>query len=1117
MSKATQPASCPDPEDLGAYVEATLDERTMSEITAHIAGCNDCLDVVTSTIRFRREEGLDHPAALRWWSRPAIWLAAAAAFAGIVGLATFRDLLSSGSASALGPLAAAAPHDYRVVEPRLTGFRWAAMLRYREGGANSLSAADPEYLKLAGAAGVVLEHAKSDTSADAAHAAGVAKLLLRDATGAVGWLDTASRRSPTDAHVWSDLAGARLTRAVQEKRPGDLPLALEDADRALKLDPRLSDARFNRALVLEKLGLRAEAATAWRAYLEVDPDSGWAEEARQHLQRLGPSPAPSAFRDRVDSIERAAVANDAASVVRLVDPYRQDARAWFEADLGVWGKAFLDGNAELATRKLSAARQVGAALLSLNGESLLHDAVRAIDSAPNDRTALLARAHLRYREGRLAYRDHHLAEAEKILADAATRFEALGSPMAGVAQYYVANTIFEQNRLLEAQTMLERLLAGDRLAQVHHLALDAQVRAQLGLCYGYGGRWREDIDEFNRSSNTFSALGEFGFVASTEMNLAESYDLLAQPTLAWQHRLAAFDLLSAHPFADRLIVAISGGVRAETHQGHPQAALSLLTLELAEARRMQKEILIADALRRRGLILAATGDESSAWRDLREARALASRTEPGLRDRLEAENHAAEAVLTRRADPQRAITLLTASIEFFRKARENFNLPDALLERARSERAVHAADAAHRDLEDGIRELESQRAAAAGAELRATIFDEGAGLFEEAVDSFVAEGDGERAFAYAERGRARTLLETRDGDTSLTVATSTAALSQALAPGAVLVEFMLVRDSVIEFALFRSGLQVVRPRFARAEIEIHVRAFRTAIEQRRDITSVRAEGAWLDAALLAPIRSVLGRKPQSMIMVPDRFLEAVPWAALCDGVHGPWLIEQSDVTVAPSAAIWLRDTRRSGGARSSPRLLVVSSSGGRTTEMLEQSDHEARAIASLYREAGVLTGAEATADRFVRDSPRYDVVHFCGHAQPDVGGASLLFATTGDAGSGRLSAHDISVRHLDRTRLVVLAACGTASGDDERLDGVPTLARAFLTAGAPSVVASLWPIDDEEAAALTLELHRALRQSGDPAAALREAQRFMLSSAKVRWRDPAAWAGIELLGSSIHL
>jgi CHAT domain-containing protein len=1113
MSKGTQFAPCPDPESLGAYVESSLDDRAMIEITAHIATCNDCLDAVSGALRFQREER-SAPVEMRSGRQHRrIWIAAAASILAIVGLASLRGLLRRDpDSSALKQLAAAAPQDYRLVEPRLTGFAWAPLRNFREDGGHSFSTADPAYLKLAGVAGEVIRHGE-DASRDAAHAAGVAKLLLRDPSDAVRRLEIASRQSPGDADVWSDLAAARLDRALQEKRPAALPLALDAADRALKLVPSLATARFNRALILESIGLREEAATAWRAYLEIDSSSGWAENARQHLKKLEAAPTALPFRDRVGSIESAAMANDSANVARLVDPYRQDARAWFEVEeLGLWGKALLEGNEQEAARKLTAARQVGDVLASSRGESLLHDTVRAIDSAPSASVVLLARAHVRYREARLAYRDRHLIDAASGLTEAARQFRSLGSPMEGPAQFYNANTVFDRNRIGEAQTLLERMLDHGALRSSHYRALEAQVQQQLGLWYGYSGRWTDALAAFTHARETFEALGEFGNLAAIESKLAESYDLLAQRNLAWQHRVTAFELFSEHPFGDRLLVTLSGAVRAEAHDGHDGAALSLLTLELAEARRSRQPILLADALRRRALLFTRTGEQAAAWQNLREAQTIADTADPSIRARLGAENQVAEAVLSRATDPRRAINLLTASIDFFRQAGQHFALPDALLERALAQRAVRANEAAWRDLDDGIAELESQRAAS-GAELRATIFDEGAGLFEEVVDLLVTQGEGERALAYSERARARTLLEGRSRANAPIVASS-ASVSHALPPGTVLVEWMLARRSIVAFVISPSGLDVVRLPTERSKVEAQVHTVRAAIEERRTLESVHREAAALDVMLLAPIRSAVGEKTESIIMVPDRFLEAVPWAALCAGAEGPWLIQQSALVIAPSASVWVHDIHRFNAPLASPRLLVVSSNGGGDTEVLRQADAEARSVASFYRNAQSLTDGAATKQRFLADCPRYDVIHFCGHAQAESSGAALLFANAGASGSGRLSAHDISGQHLDRARLIVLAACATARGDDERLEGIPTLARAFLNSGATSVAAALWRIEDEESAALSVELHRALRRSGNPAQALREAQRFMLASDRADWRHPAAWAGIELLGSS---
>src|SRR5207248_10394719 len=103
---------------------------------------------------------------------------------------------------------------------------------------------------------------------------------------AIASLQLAARAKANDATLWSDLAAAYLDAARRSGRAGDLRLALAAADRALQINPRLAEALFNRALMLEQLERREEAAAAWRQYLDADSTSGWAGEARDRLNAL---------------------------------------------------------------------------------------------------------------------------------------------------------------------------------------------------------------------------------------------------------------------------------------------------------------------------------------------------------------------------------------------------------------------------------------------------------------------------------------------------------------------------------------------------------------------------------------------------------------------------------------------------------------------------------------------------------------------------------------------------------------------------------------------------------------------------------------------------------------
>ena len=92
--------------------------------------------------------------------------------------------------------------------------------------------------------------------------------------------------------------------------------------------------------------------------------------------------------------------------------------------------------------------------------------------------------------------------------------------------------------------------------------------------------------------------------------------------------------------------------------------------------------------------------------------------------------------------------------------------------------------------------------------------------------------------------------------------------------------------------------------------------------------------------------------------------------------------------------------------------------------------------------------------------------------------------------------------------LLVLTACSSADGRVRRGEGTQSLARAFLQAGSPQVLAALWPLGDAASAEFNRYFYESLSASGRPATALAEAQRRMRDSA--RWRQPANWAGMVL-------
>jgi CHAT domain-containing protein len=108
-----------------------------------------------------------------------------------------------------------------------------------------------------------------------------------------------------------------------------------------------------------------------------------------------------------------------------------------------------------------------------------------------------------------------------------------------------------------------------------------------------------------------------------------------------------------------------------------------------------------------------------------------------------------------------------------------------------------------------------------------------------------------------------------------------------------------------------------------------------------------------------------------------------------------------------------------------------------------------------------------------------------------------------------LTAIDAMQLPLGNVGLVTLSACESGVG----ADGLEyaTLARAFMHAGAPTVLASLWKVDDEGTFRLMRGFYQSIANGSDRFTALAEAQRALLAGDK-HFRDPALWAGFVVYG-----
>jgi CHAT domain-containing protein len=186
---------------------------------------------------------------------------------------------------------------------------------------------------------------------------------------------------------------------------------------------------------------------------------------------------------------------------------------------------------------------------------------------------------------------------------------------------------------------------------------------------------------------------------------------------------------------------------------------------------------------------------------------------------------------------------------------------------------------------------------------------------------------------------------------------------------------------------------------------------------------------------------------------------------------------------------------------------------------LTHTSQEADAILEAAPRDAVLVARGFEASRETAMSSRlgqYKIIHFATHGfinseHPELSGIVLSMVNRqGERENGFLQLRDIYNLNLSAD-LVVLSACKTGLGKDVRGEGLVGLTRGFMYAGAKSVVASLWEVDDSATAELMGYFYRAMLQEGmSPAAALRTAKESMRRQRPSL--PPYYWAGFVLQG-----
>ena len=961
---------------------------------------------------------------------------AIALFAAVAALAALNMIWSWERLNKTKRLLVEAFSERRTIDVRFPGARFAGGRWEHPGPTNAPPALLEAELAIAKAL------ANDGSNPQWLQAAAQAKLYRWDYAGALESLRRARAARPENASLSADVALAHFERAEKEHRGADYSFAAEAFSKAIDRSPRNSELRFNRAVVYERLFLYSQSAADWKEAIQLEPDGGWATEARARL---------------------AGVEAKTAGGHDLITP-----RAYL-----AMRPSGLDS--ELALR---AATESWLQIVSGQDESGRAEAMKALrvlamdlGKQRNDRwlLELLPSLYLplgRHAVASLAQAIHanatgHGSEAGRFGREAEALFEKI--PNRAGALYSSFEVNYAQQRALQRGDCAVANAKLSRAIPREFVWLNVQVWTERGVCEYYSGNPGASWAGY---STAVQLAKEAGYREAAIRPLAYQNDFradLGDANGAWQASLTGLaevwsrphDRLSPYHFYSRIFTLAN-------RAGDWSAALAAKREAIGALASLGNPSLLALNHYQAANLALSAGNQNAAEEEFRQAQTLFQ----SLPTDRQIQAYLFYCELGRAEAEMRAGNIGEAKAGLGQIATQLNSVNDARI-RLRYQDLLGRLSLQLSDLANARTAFQAARALVVGdrqslrdARQLALWTNTNRDFYHSLVDLSLREQPaGNEAWAAWREYLGRPI-------------------PPEVSPS---ISFVVLPDRVIAWLQEGAGLTMRNLPASASELALLANDFRrSCADPRTPLPELRAAGKRLYRLLLEPFADrIHGR----VWIEPDGFLAGVPWEALVTP-DGRWAGDTATFVVALEGIRRVEEPAVGAGLH----LLAVAASNG-SSELQENlpplpgAVREARAVGAMFRDPVVLAGNDAVFEKVRQAAPQAEVFHFAGHH----GTSGLLLSET----PGQPAVLDLSFFGAPghaQCRLAVLSACQTSAVSDDEWDP-DTLIRTLHRYGIPVVVASRWGVDSEVTASLMKNFYRSLLGGGKVDAALDEASR----------------------------
>jgi CHAT domain-containing protein/Tfp pilus assembly protein PilF len=691
--------------------------------------------------------------------------------------------------------------------------------------------------------------------------------------------------------------------------------------------------------------------------------------------------------------------------------------------------------------------------------------------------------------------------------------------------------------LVSLETSLKN---SESLGQRRELAV---TYGNLGQWYNDQGRYAQGLDNYQKSLEIQRSIGSRGDEVGGLLSLGFAYGLLGRSAKAEGYCTQGLELAQSLGLRSQEASALGCLAKLKVEFGQTVASQPLLDRALTANRAIGNRRSEVSILRIQAKLDRQSNRLPNAQQSLNEA--LKITQEIGLKPE--------EATLL--ADLGE-LQMLTQNPQAPQTLQRALSLAETLGDRITQGKALTTLGAAQIaqnpstaqiSLETAVKLWESTRPGLTDAD-KVSLFEAQEKTYHYLEKALIAQQKIEPALETAERGRARAFIELLASKANAKTSAQTNAQTNAptiaeiksiaAAQKATIVQYSLISEQELYIWVIKPNGQV---KFASRRLEIPIAQL---VLENREVMGVRGRAAnltqsrndspinpttnsqtssddraidanlrTLNQLLIDPIVADLPTDPEArVILVPHNALFLVPFNALTD-TQGKTLIDRHTLTTAPSiqSLTLTRNLKRPTTTAiplivGNPKMPIYNNA---PLDSLPGAETEAKQIATFFN-TQPLIGAQATKSLVLDRMKTATTIHLATHGLLDtlrgeVPGAIALTASPGD--DGFLTASEILDLKLSAD-LVVLSACSTGRGDITG-DGVIGLSRSLFVAGVPSVLVSLWNVQDESTALLMTEFYKNLQVAKLPKAkALRQA----LLTTKQKYPKPSDWAAFNLVG-----